>query len=108
MLSEQTKKEREIFIDELLAGNYTTYFVATHPKYAAKVKGSFAAAFRFSSEPTSLAVPYMWKYKEARQKLMKLSDLLTPEEAERRNINFVNPNLKDIPGATLPTLRGGI
>jgi gentisate 1,2-dioxygenase len=108
MLSEQTKKEREIFIDELLAGNYTTYFVATHPKYAAKVKGSFAAAFRFSSEPTSLAVPYMWKYKEARQKLMKLSDLLTPEEAERRNINFVNPALKDIPGATLPTLRGGI
>ena len=31
------------------------------------------------------------------------------EEAERRNINFVNPTLKDfMPGAALPTLRGGI
>jgi gentisate 1,2-dioxygenase len=37
-----------------------------------------------------------------------LSELLTPEEAERRNINFVNPALKDLPAATLPTLRGGI
>jgi len=108
MLSEQVKKDREVFIEELLSGNYTTYFVATHPKYAAKAKGNFGAAFRFSSEPTSLAIPFMWKYKDARQKLLRLSELLTPEEAERRNINFVNPSLKDIPGATLPTLRGGI
>lgn len=108
MLSEEVKKEREVFIEELLAANYTTYFVATHPKFAAKAKSNFAASFRFTSEPVSLAVPYMWKYKEARQKLLKLSELLTPEEAERRNINFVNPALKEIPGATLPTLRGGI
>lgn len=106
--TEELQKKRELFIEELIAGNYTTYFVATHPKYAAKTKSNFGAAFRFTSEPTSLAVPYMWKYKEARQKLMKLADILTPEEAERRNINFVNPALKDIPGATLPTLRGGI
>lgn len=106
MQSEQVKKERELFIEELLSGNYTTYFVATHPKYS-RAKGAFGA-FRFTSAPVSMAVPYMWKYKDARQKLLKLSELLTPEEAERRNINFVNPNLKDIPGATLPTLRGGI
>ncbi|MEX2494608.1 MAG: cupin domain-containing protein, partial [Woeseia sp.] len=37
------------------------------------------------------------------------SELLTPEEAERRNINFVNPGLREfMPAATLPTLRGGI
>jgi gentisate 1,2-dioxygenase len=108
MLSEQVKKERELFIEELLSGNYSTYFVATHPKFAAKAKSNFAAAFRFTSEPVSLAVPCMWKYKDARQKLLRLSELLTPEEAERRNINFVNPALKDLPATTLPTLRGGI
>ncbi|MHB1908509.1 MAG: cupin domain-containing protein [Nitrososphaerales archaeon] len=106
MLSEEVKKEREQFIEELLSGNYTTYFVATHPKYS-KSKGQYAA-FRFTPTPQSMAVPYMWKYKDARNKLMRLAELLTPEEAERRNINFVNPNLKEVPGATLPTLRGGI
>lgn len=106
MLSEQVKKEREQFIEELLTGNYTTYFIATHPKYS-KSKGPYAA-FRFAPAPVSMASAHMWKYKDARQKLMRLSELLTPEEAERRNINFVNPGLKEVPGATLPTLRGGI
>lgn len=94
---------REAFIKDLLANNYTTYFVATHPKYS---KGK---AFRFTSSPVSSASPYMWKYGETRRRLFELGKLLTTEEAERRNINYFNPNLKEfMPGATLPTLRGGI
>ena len=95
---------REAFVDDLVANNFTTYFVATHPKYSKS-----NPAFRFTPSPVSIAVPYSWAYTDARKRLMDLSSLLTQEEAERRNINFVNPALKDfMPGAALPTLRGGV
>ncbi|MGY8814138.1 MAG: hypothetical protein ACKVHQ_05415, partial [Gammaproteobacteria bacterium] len=87
-MNEQAKTPRDIFIEDLLENNFTTFFVATHPKYS---KGN--PAFRFTPEPVSAAVPYSWSYAEARKRLMALSDLLTQEEAERRNINFVNPAL---------------
>lgn len=104
MLTEQVDKRREVFIEELLSSNFTTFFAATHPKYSTGNK-----AFRFTPSPVSAAVPHSWKYQEARAKLFALSDLLTVEEAERRNINFVNPALRDfMPAASLPTLRGGI
>lgn len=105
-MNEEAKNsnDREAFIEDLLANNFTTYFVATHPKYA---KGK--EAFRFTSVPVSPAVPHLWKYSEVKKKLFELGNYLTTEEAERRNINFVNPGLKDfMPGATLPTLRGGM
>ena len=104
MLTEKVANRRESFIEELLASNFTTYFAVTHPKYATGNK-----AFRFTPTPVSAAVPYSWKYQDARAKLFELSDLLTVDEAERRNINFVNPALKNfMPAASLPTLRGGI
>lgn len=103
-MNEQAKTPREIFIQDMLENNFTTFFVATHPKYSKS-----NPAFRFTPTPVSIAVPYCWSYEDARKRLMELSTLLTQEEAERRNINFVNPALKDfMPGAALPTLRGGI
>jgi len=103
-MSANAKISREEFIEDLLANNFTTFFVATHPKYS-----TGNPAFRFTATPVSAAVPFCWSYAEARERLMRLSTLLTAEEAERRNINFVNPALKDfMPAAALPTLRGGI
>ena len=103
-MNEQAKTPREVFIEDLLENNFTTFFVATHHKYSKS-----NPAFRFTPTPVSVAIPYSWSYAEARKRLMALSDLLTQEEAERRNINFVNPALKDfMPAAALPTLRGGI
>ena len=99
-----TTKDREAFIDDLVANNFTTFFAVTHPKYATGNK-----AYRFTPAPVSRAVPHGWKYAETRARLFELGALLTVEEAERRNINFVNPTLRDyMPAATLPTLRGGI
>jgi gentisate 1,2-dioxygenase len=104
VLTEKADTRRETFIQELLSSNFTTYFAVTHPKYSTGNK-----AFRFTPSPVSAAVPYSWKYRDARARLFELSDLLTVDEAERRNINFVNPALKDfMPAASLPTLRGGI
>ncbi len=103
-MNKQAKTPRELFIEDLLENNFTTFFVATHPKYSKS-----NPAFRFTETPVSAAVPYSWQYAEARKRLMELSTLLTQEEAERRNINFVNPAIKDfMPGAALPSLRGGI
>lgn len=103
-MTAQPKTSREAFIQDLLENNFTTFFVATHPKYSKS-----NPAFRFTPSPVSVAVPYSWQYSEARKRLMELSTLLTQDEAERRNINFVNPALRDfMPGAALPTLRGGI
>lgn len=95
---------REAFIEDLLENDFTTFFAATHPKYSKS-----NPAFRFTPEPVSAARPHAWSYAAARERLFALSEILTPEEAERRNINFLNPALKDfLPAATLPTLRGGI
>lgn len=104
-MNETAKKpSREAFIEDLIANNFTTYFVATHPHYSKS-----NPAFRFTPSPVSIADPWSWSYADARERLMALSDLLTQEEAERRNINFVNPKLRDfMPAAALPTLRGGI
>lgn len=88
----------------MLARNFTTYFAATHPKYAAGVK-----PFRFTSSPVSAAVPYSWKHGETRKLLFGLGELLTTDEAEHHDINSVNPALaKLMPAATLPALWGGI
>jgi gentisate 1,2-dioxygenase len=104
VLTDKVDNRRELFIEDLLSNNFTTYFAATHPKYSTGNK-----AFRFTPTPVSAAVPHSWKYRDARAKLFALSDLLTVDEAERRNINFVNPALKSfMPAASLPTLRGGI
>ena len=103
MPTDTAESRRDAFIQELVAGNFTTFFVATHPKYATN------KAFRFTPTPVSAAVPFCWKYQDARARLFALGELLTVDEAERRNINFVNPALKSfMPAATLPTLRGGI
>ena len=103
-MNEQAKTPREIFIQDLIENNLTTFFVATHPKYSKS-----NPAFRFTPTPVSMAIPFSWSYADARERLIALSDLLTQEEAERRNVNFVNPALKDfMPAAALPTLRGGI
>ena len=104
MPTEKIDSRREEFIQELLSSNFTTFFVASHPKYSTGNK-----AFRFTPTPVSAAVPHSWRYRDARAKLFELGGLLTVDEAERRNINFVNPALKDfMPAASLPTLRGGI
>jgi gentisate 1,2-dioxygenase len=102
--TDQVEKRREAFIDDLVKSNFTTFFAVTHPKYATGNK-----AYRFTPSPVSPALPHAWSYREARERLFALGELLTVEEAERRNINFVNPALRDyMPAALLPTLRGGI
>ncbi|BBL47293.1 MULTISPECIES: cupin domain-containing protein [Metallosphaera] len=66
----------------------------------------------FTKTPEPLATVWTWKYREAKELLHEISKHLTPEQAERRTIHFINPSLKDIPvlgsAGITPTLYGGL
>ncbi len=88
-------------LEELPKNNFNTYFQATAGK--GKVRSVF------TDSPVSLAVPYKWDFETAKKFLYRVYGVTSPDEAERVNVQFENPALKDmVSAATLPTLRGGI
>lgn len=90
-------EDREKLFASLSAKNIETFFSAVK-KGPKSLMG-----------PSTFAVPYQWKYSLTRKVLYELADYLNPEEAERRNIDLVNPVLKEImPVAIAPTLCASI
>ncbi|QGA68978.1 cupin domain-containing protein [Sulfolobus sp. E11-6] len=93
----------EIMDKKGMATYYTTF---------GKGAGKYGKRQLFTKVPESLAVVWVWKYKEAKELLYELSKYLTPDQAERRTIHFINPALKDIPiignAGITPTLYGGL
>lgn len=61
----------------------------------------------FTPEPTSRAVPWLWRYSELREPLFHFVDALSLEEAERRVLMLINPGLTET-AATVNTLFAGI
>ena len=45
-------------------------------------------------QPASGCVPWLWRFDEARQHLMKAGDLITAEQAERRVLILENPGIR--------------
>src|SRR5579875_2133822 len=89
------------FLDSLKEEGFNTYYQSDIGK------GNYKPLF--TPTPSPMAVPYRWDYKKAREKLYQLSEFLTPDVADRVNIQFENPGLSHIlPAATTPTMRGGI
>ena len=63
----------------------------------------------FTPLPAPIALTHKWEYKKVREMLYELSELLTPDQADRVNVQFENPGLKSyFPAATTQTMRGGI
>ena len=50
-------------------------------------------------EPISTSVPYLWRYKDLRDDVMKALDLVTPEQAGRRVVYLENPGRADVVAA---------
>ncbi|WP_338603093.1 cupin domain-containing protein [Sulfolobus tengchongensis] len=94
-MSSELEQKRHEFFKKLMSHNLTTYFITFHPTEAPK----FGLVKRpiFTNEPTPLAIPYKWEYPTLRKLLYELSELLRPEEAERRQVQLVNPGLKELP-----------
>ncbi|MDP2711281.1 MAG: cupin domain-containing protein [Solirubrobacteraceae bacterium] len=61
----------------------------------------------FAAQPSSRAVPFIWRYAELRPSMLHFVDALSLEEAERRVLMLVNPELRE-PPATLSTLYAGL
>ena len=53
-----------------------------------------------TKEPVVRAVPYLWRYRDVRPKLMEAGEVVTAEEAERRVLMLMNPGLSERPAST--------
>ncbi len=88
-------------LDELTDNYYNTYYQSS--------AGRGKARQIMTTTPSPLAIPYKWDYEKTKEMLYRLSKVLTPEEAERLNVQFENPGLRDmLPAAITPSTRGGI
>jgi gentisate 1,2-dioxygenase len=58
-----------------------------------------------SVEPSSAAVPYLWRWRDLRPQAMRAAELIGTQQAERRVLRLTNPNL---PGAASNTLVANI
>ncbi|WP_068085193.1 cupin domain-containing protein [Novosphingobium rosa] len=50
-------------------------------------------------EPASTSVPYLWRYKDLREDVLRSLELVTPEQAGRRVVYLENPGRKDVVAA---------
>jgi gentisate 1,2-dioxygenase len=50
-------------------------------------------------EPVSTSVPYLWRYKDLREDVLKSLELVTPEQAGRRVVYLENPGRADVVAA---------
>jgi len=50
-------------------------------------------------EPGSASVPFLWRYRDLREDVLKALDLVTPEEAGRRVVYLENPGRRDVVAA---------
>lgn len=88
-------------LEELTDNYYNTYYQSSAGRGKSKTI--------MTTIPSPIAKPYKWDYGKTKEMLYRLSKVLTPEEAERLNVQFENPGLKDIlPAAITPSTRGGI
>ena len=58
-------------------------------------------------EPRTKSVPYIWRWRDVRPRLLRAGELVTAEEAERRVLMLLNPGLGGRPAVT-GTLYAGI
>ena len=93
-MESEVDKRKKLF-HELLDNNLTTFLITFHPKYAQ----NFGLVDKpvFTDVPTPITEPFKWEYTNMKKLLYKLGDILSTDEAERRQVQLVNPSLKKFP-----------
>jgi gentisate 1,2-dioxygenase len=61
-----------------------------------------------TKEPRVQSVPHIWRWREMRPRMMRASDLVTPQEAERRVLMLINPAYEAKSFRTVGVIYGGI
>src|SRR5919198_10432 len=92
-LSPELMAEREAFYGEL-------------PQFGMKPLWAVLSE-ALTPEPRVRSVPYVWRWRDVRPRMLRAGELVTAEEAERRVLMLVNPGLDGRPAATA-TLFAGI
>lgn len=59
-----------------------------------------------TSAPRVRSVPYIWRYRDVRPRLLRAGELVTAEEAERRVLMLLNPGVPETPAATATLFAG--
>ena len=59
-------------------------------------------------EPRVQSVPFIWPWRGVRAKIMRASDLVTPQEAERRVLMLINPAFESKTARTGGMILGGV
>ncbi len=59
-------------------------------------------------EPRVQSIPFIWRWQNVRAKMMRASDLVTPQEAERRVLMLINPAYESKTARTVGMIFGGI
>src|SRR5579875_1350558 len=90
------------FLGELRENGYSSFLISDSGKFAGTRK-------MFTEAPSPIFHVHSWKYETTLRLLRKLSSMVRPEEAERVNVQFEHPDLKEyIPAATTTTMRSGM
>lgn len=90
------------FLKRLAEEGYSSYLVSDLGYGGNKKK-------MFTNEPDPLFSPYRWGYEKTKDLLYTLTSMVSPEEAERVNVQFEHPDLRPyLPGATTTTMRSGM
>jgi gentisate 1,2-dioxygenase len=61
-----------------------------------------------TNEPRVQSVPHIWRWRDVRPRIMRASDLVTPQEAERRVLMLINPAYEAKSFRTVGLIFGGI
>lgn len=77
-LSNDLKAQREAYYEDLNARH-------VEPLWRALATAS-------PKEPRVQSVPYIWHWRDLRPRMLRASDLITPQEAERRVLMLINPS----------------
>jgi gentisate 1,2-dioxygenase len=67
-----------------------------------------ALASAAPKEPRVTSVPHIWKWKDIRPRMLRASDLVTPQEAERRVLMLINPSYEAQSFRTVGLIFAGI
>jgi len=75
---------------------------------AKSLDGFWRVRLNVPATPTTAAKPFLWKWADVYESLMRAGKLVSPEDCERRVVRLVNPGIEDQRGVTSHTLQLGV
>ena len=75
---------------------------------AKSLDGFWRVRLNVPATPKTSVKPFLWKWADVYESLMRAGKLVSPEDCERRVVRLVNPGIEDQRGVTSHTLQLGV